>query len=609
MARSQFLDLLDGYEDPRDKSGEPLPLGKRFFVRELSGVMRADVKRPSTARIYKFLNMLSRLITYTRAKVYGVAALTFGTLSFIFQLLGSYFGYFSEIPVATLIICGVFSAFGILLLFSDKPIPIMLQDNPVLDFIFFDFFCIQRVHRKTGEASIHVAVATAVGGSFALLSLFVSPVYFIAGLIVLLFVSIAFGSPEFSYITTILFLPYLNIIPYSGYLFIALIIITAVSFLRKVIYGKRVISFEKYDFLLMLMMLMVLISGIFIKGLDSFISSAILCVMSFGYFLTSSIITNRRLADCVMNSVVVSSIPPTLFSIISYTVKCIDAGKFLEPSETAFFGSTSVFATFLIVAVCFSFANIIQIHLWSKKLFYILMLVLSCGGLFLTGELFAILALVLGGISYFIFKMRHMAALIAAFLIFLLPYSVYLLPNDILIKIFDFVPSFEGYEYYVETLKHSFSELCGNFVFGIGIGSESFVSEMSGRGVEVTNSGNLFLELALEAGALSLLFFILLLVSRARHRIRYYSLYVKESTVKHSQPVVAATVCALVFYGTFSYIWADVSMFYLFFVVFAVESAMLRVSRKAIDDRVLYYEDARSSESSAVDIGLVGAVD
>ena len=45
-------------------------------------------------------------------------------------------------------------------------------------------------------------------------------------------------------------------------------------------------------------------------------------------------------------------------------------------------------------------------------------------------------------------------------------------------------------------------------------------------------------------------------------------------------------------------------MFYLFFVVFGIESAMLRLSRRDRDERVLYYALARSNESAAIDVGL-----
>ncbi len=607
MARKPILDLLDGYEEPKGAGGETLPLGKRFFVREISGIMTAEMKRRASSRFYKFFNTLSRLITYTKAKTYGTAALTFGALAFVFELLGYYFGFVSEIPVATLVICGVFSAFGLLLLFFDKPIPIILQDNPVFDFIFFDFFCIQRVHRRTDERGIPTAAAVVIGVAMAMLSLFVSPLYFIAGIFLLLYILTAHGSPEFSYITGLLMIPFLDIIPYADVFFIFTLVLTAISFVRKVVWGKRIIFFEQYDALLILTMLIILISGIFIKGMDSFTSSAVLCVMSLGYFLTSSIITNRRLADRVMNTVVVSAIPPSLWAVTSYAVKSVEAGEFIRPSESAFFSSTAIFAAFLIAALFFSFANIIQIHAWYKKLFYFSMLLLSVSALLVSGEAFAVFAVLLGFISYFIFKFRRSVVLFAAPILSILPLLIYLLPRSALDRLFAFVPSVESLSAYTEALGFALSEILSNPILGIGIGSGSFASEMAEHGITLTDSGNLFIELALEAGIFALICFAFLLICRARHRVEYYNPFVRGSVVKHSQPAVAACVSALIFYGMFSYIWADISMFYLFFAVFAVEGAMLRISRRARDDRILYYEDARSSESSAVDVSLISS--
>ena len=604
MARSHFSDLLDGYEQPRNQDGDPLPLGERFFVRNISGRMTADMRKRSSSRFYNFLNTALRLIIYTKAKIYGAFAMSFGILTFVLAILENYLNIGFGISASTLVICAVMTAFGTLLLFSEKPIPIILQDSPIFDFIFFEFFCIQRVHRKTDEESIHTVVATIAGALFAVFTLVVSPLNLIMGLGAVLFVGITFASPEFAYVASILLIPYLKFIPNALYIFIALSLITALSFGRKVVWGKRSVSFEQYDFLLLLMMFMILLSGIFIKGLSSFASSAVLCVMSLGYFLTSNIITNRRLADRIMNAVVVSAVPISLYSIVLYSIKCFEAKALTAPAESAFFASTSVFATFLIIAVSFSFAHTLQTHSLPKKISYISSTVINLSALFLTGEIFALMALVLGVIVYFVFKIKNKTVVaVIVPLIFLLPFGVYILPNSILTKMFEFIPSFEGYYSYIETLMLSLSNLWRNLIFGIGIGAESFAEQMAPYDIAYTNSGNLLLELALEAGILSLIVFVLMLTSRIRHRIKY-SQYVRGSVVKHSQPVVSATVCALIFYGTFCYIWAEVTMFYLFFVAFAVESGMLRVSRKARDERILYYEDAKSSESSALDVSL-----
>ena len=102
---------------------------------------------------------------------------------------------------------------------------------------------------------------------------------------------------------------------------------------------------------------------------------------------------------------------------------------------------------------------------------------------------------------------------------------------------------------------------------------------------------------------LSLVVFLYLVISRTRH-VAKYRIYVKDSVVRRSQPLVSMALFSLLFYGLFSYIWSDTSMFYLFFVVFGIESAMLRLSRRDRDERVLYYALARSNESATIDVGL-----
>lgn len=603
MAKNKLIDFFNGYEQPLSEEGEQLPIGKRFYVREISGSATRNTRRHSKSRIYDLISLLPRLFTYTKSSVYGLAALIFGFSVLAVHFLGFYLGVFADISTATLVMGAVFCVFGTGFLFVDKPLPIMLQDSPFFDFIFFEFFCIQRVHRKTGEASIHPAAAVLAGLFGAVISCFVPAEWISAVIGFLLFVLIAFGSPEFSYVASLITLPYLGLFPAAKYVFYFVILLTAVSFLRKVYQGKRVIYFEQYDALITALVVLILISGIFIKGVESFTASAVLMVMSLGYFLTSNVITNRRLADRAMNAVVVSSVPASIAAIVSYVVKSAKAGELVRPAEGSVLGSSSVFATLLIVAACFSVAHATQTHATVKKITYYLAALITVAVLFLTGETFALFAFVLGGISLVLFKIKGLLPLFLLPLLFILPFGIYLLPTELLEGLFDFIPSSPGYSESLAALLESLKSFGSNFLFGIGIGTESFVQEMQGKEILLNNSGNLFLELALEAGVLSLIVFVSLVVSRARH-VAKYRIYVKGSVVKHSQPLVSMALFSLLFYGLFSYIWADTSMFYLFFVVFGIESAMLRLSRRDRDERVLYYALARSNESAAIDVGL-----
>ena len=609
MARLQFIDLLDGYEVPKGEDGRESSLGVRFFVREISGVMTQEKKRKASTRFYKLLSAFTRLITYTKARAWGVGVFTYGTMVAMLHVALFLLGVMPTIAVSTVAVSVGACAIGLILMIFDKPMPVMLQENAFFDFIFFEFFCIQRVHRRTGESSVPAPVMAVIGALLAISTCFISPFYVTLGLLTLLLAAITIHSPEFAYVASLLLLPYLEIIPRAEYIFSAMLLLCAVSFIRKAVWGKRVISFEHYDAVLLFMMLFVFLSGVVMQGIDSFYASVALCFLSLGYFLTSSIITNRRLADRAMNAVVVSSVPISIGSIVSYALSSAELGRLAHPSERALFTFTSTLAVFLIVSFFFSLAHTVQSHAPIKKVPYAVTAVINFAAIFTTGEIFAVFALVLGLAYYFITKIRKTPILITAIsVLFALPLSVFLLPASRLESIYAFIPSTQGYEAVKHSMLSAFSEIFRNPFLGIGVGNESFATKMLSHGVTGANSGSLFIELALEFGVFALFAFIILVVSRIRHRI-IYSQYVRASVVKHSQPLVSAAVCALLFYGFFNYIFADYSMFYLFFVLFAIESAMLRVSRKARDERILYYEYSRSNESSSIDVSLTEIAD
>ena len=90
---------------------------------------------------------------------------------------------------------------------------------------------------------------------------------------------------------TIMILPYLSMDKPEGYgVLVTLVIITAISFVRKLIYGKRVLNLEQYDILIGLMLAALLISGIALSGLASFTWSVKYISLSLVYILAGNII-------------------------------------------------------------------------------------------------------------------------------------------------------------------------------------------------------------------------------------------------------------------------------------------------------------------------------
>ena len=588
MAKGGLFRLIDGYESRSIT-------GKSFASFSYSGEVTRRRQRIKKMRFFGFIDGVARGISATSCQVYGSAALTYGVLTVLVHFLKDYFTPDVSLPLASLIVGIAFSILAIPLLLADKPIADLLRDVSVIDYILYEFFCIRRTYTDGGERTIPFAPAIIFSALLALLGYFI-PAWVIAAAVgAFLFLYGAILSPEFAFFSSLLVLPYLNFLPEAELIFSAMVLISGASFFRKSTSGKRVIFLEQYDLLLGMMLLFVIASGIFMKGIESFTSALLMLVMSVGYFLASNIVTNRRLADCTLKAMVFSSILPVLVAIGQFAYFAMSEGllETLKRGVSSTFASPDVFSVFLVVAVICTAALASQNHK-SHKFFYVLMLVMQLASLVMTGEVIAVLAIILSAVAYRLVK-RNATAVLLLPILFLIPYSVLFIPESVRDVILDYAD--------IEALwRTAATALKENPILGIGIGDGSFATEMAERGIFwVSDAHNLFLGFGVTAGVCAFGILVLMILVRLRHRLVYRA-YVKHSQVGRIAPMMSVAVFALLCLGATEYIWADFSMFYLFWCVFGIGSATLRVAKKEHDDRVLYFEDTRRTYSSALNV-------
>ncbi len=598
--KSNALKLLTGYEYPNVEGSSRSAIGKRFYARKVSGRVTQNTKRFLDSRTMKVLRSVADIFSYTSAKAYGAFLLAFGLLSLVIQFVKDYFEVLGGSDFSALIIGVCIAIVSITLLLVDTPVSVMLERFRPTEIIFFEFFCIKRLYYTGQEKAFPPFVAGIAGGLLALLSTVV-PLWCIAlGIGILLFVALTFLSPEFSFFSTLLFLPYFSLLPSYAAIIGVTALIGSVSFVRKTIFGKRVIFFEQYDLLIGIFVLIIFISGVFNKGIDSFTSALLMASIILGYFLAGNTITNRRLADCAINAVAYSSLPAAVVSFVSFFTDASDgdAGDFLEEGISSTFLTPGAAAAFFIVAIMFSLILAKESHR-APRLLYSALAFINLFALILTGQMFALFALLFAVPAYFALKTRGWLALWLP-LIFGAAYFVFLIPESAL----SVLPSALYEDGSIRAMKKSLYAFLDHLFLGIGIGGGSFSEEMADYGVsDRTDSGNLFLELGLEAGVFALAVFVLLIVVRLIHRASYQR-YIRPSQVGKMSPMVSVTIFSLLIFGCFDYIFADMSILYLFFSVFGIASATLRVAKQEHDDRVLYFEDEKSSTSSVVNIHL-----
>ena len=83
-----------------------------------------------------------------------------------------------------------------------------------------------------------------------------------------------------------------------------------------------------------------------------------------------------------------------------------------------------------------------------------------------------------------------------------------------------------------------------------------------------------------------------------------YSIYRSSSNVSNFISMGNLAAFSLVALGVFHNIFADLEVVYLFITAIGVSSAAIRISKRDHDDRLSYYGDQRSTDSSAVDVLL-----
>lgn len=581
----------EGYEEKRDS----------FYSLEFTGSATQSFRGVFSSRILGYAKRLSYLLSHVQSKAYGAMSMAFGLLSLVLYLVG----ISRDLSLATPIISIFFAVLSIPFLLSEKSLPILLQDFRITDYVFYEFFCMKRLNRIEGGTKFPMLIAVMIGLALALIGCLVPVWTIVLTIAIIIFVYISFASPEFPFFLSFLLLPYFRYIPYSSTCLVIMIAVAIISFTRKVIFGKRVLHIERYDVLLAIFTLLILISGIFVKGIESFSSSIEMIVLAVGYTLASNIITNRRLADCAMNSVIISAVAPSLISIVQFIIISARVGVAnIQIADVAeIFVRHSELAPILLVAIVMSIAMVIQNHGPIKSL-YVVGIAVNSLAFLLTGEFFAIFTLVIGIFAYHVLKRKRLAVLALPILL-LIPYALLaIIPNYALDEMFIQIPSLTTAAELFELWKHSITAFANNFFVGIGIGADSFVEEMAKYGVTGhTNSSNLFIEIGLEAGVFALLVFVLLLGLRLVHRTRYHH-YVRSSQTGTVTPVSELCVFCLLTYGATNYIWSDMSAYYLFWCIFGIGSAAIRVAKKEHDDRILYYEDTRASDSSVIDVEI-----
>jgi hypothetical protein len=574
---------------------------KLYFSKEVRSIGAAGTMRLLKGKAAKMLNFAGRIFSYTSTRSYGCFLLAFGLTSLLLNLGEYYFMTDPKVALSSIIWGIALSVVSIPLLVLDKPMCIALQDFSVTDYLFFEFLLIKRMHRDDAQASIPPVLALFAGFIPAVVGFFLPIKWVVLAIALTVIELIALTTPEFPVILILLSLPYVNLLPHSEVILIVSSAITLVSYWIKVVIGKRVYSFNIYDIIIGLIILLAFAGGFAGMGADSLKNAFVFIFCALIYFPVSNLVVNRRLADCTLNAVVVSSIPVMGVGISEAVLDMAGSSYVIfgcgAPGISAFFTSTDGFCAFMLVSAMLSFALFIQKQNKAKRAVYFLIFALQLVLVGFALNPVAYLAVLLIPVGYFIINSKSLPADILSLLL-VLSHLLLLVPTKYISRALAFLPGESAFADSLAGYKSAFGVFLENIWLGTGIGESSY---MAAAGGDTPGAFNLMLGIATELGVFVLSLFIILLFIKFRH-ISYYSHYLAGSHLGVTANITTLLTFVLVTVGVGSYIFSDAAIMFLFWMIFAISSSALKNGKQEYDDIRDYFGDSSSSESSVIDI-------
>ncbi len=446
-----------------------------------------------------------------------------------------------------------------------------------------------------------------------ILTFLVDPMYIILFLLAFLAVTLIIITPEIGVLGTLFCIPFLSFSNSPSIMLAILVIITAFSYIIKLIRGKRIFKLELIDFVILLFLIMIYLSGaITVGGKDSYYSALISCLLMFGYFLIANLIrTEKWLHRCIL-ALISSGTIVALIGIAQYILGLsvndwIDTSYFhdITGRTTSLFENPNFLAAYLTLVFPFALYQMISAN---KKKEQILGLA-SCTMLvicnILTWSRAAWIAMIICTVIFLIIyskkTMRFIFGLIAA-----LPFLAFIIPKNIVTRFMSIGDMSDSSTLYrVYTWKGSLEMVKEYFWGGIGYGPEAFAQlypVYAYAGIEATpHSHSLYLQILLSMGIGALICFLAVTFIYIQKSFEFF----KRSNSADSYLITAAalvSVLSILIMGLFDYVWYNYRIFFLFWAVLAIGVSCVRIGKKEMA-RTYFHKDY-DEYSASVDINI-----
>ena len=481
---------------------------------------------------------------------------------------------------------------SIFLFASKKSLSDALSSSVIMRTVFADMLGLREESVEkfaSFPAERYVGAPFVFGTVLGILSFFVHPYLFAAGIVLAVFFAVVFIMPETGLLTVIIALPFLK----TTYVAV-LIVVTFASYFVKFICGRRVPKFSGIDVPIVMFILMLLSGGVFSLGDGSLPSALVYICFTMGYFLVRWMFGSQKYVFRAMSAVALSATVVSLWGIVEYFIgspsnSTLDVSLFggIRGRVTSSFTNPNMLAEFLIMAVPLTFALAASVK--SKRVRFALAVstVLDLACLVLTWSRGAWLGIIIAGVAALLISSKNWltAGLIAvpgAAAAFVCVDSNV---TARLASVVNFSDSSTAYR--INIWKCTLKMLGDKLLYGIGVGDSAFTEVFpyyaySGL-INVVHAHNLYLQIAAETGIFSLIIFLAVVFM-----FTYAGLsFVKTARADKNKYVALGILCAvsaLLIQGLTDHVFYNYKICLMFWLCIGLLFAHINAAKDSSDE-------------------------
>ncbi len=548
---------------------------------------------------YAFDNSFTRrsAMSFTRAlrhcsvRFWGVLMLTFSLYVVLMYLIRKFGGFFHSASTSYLVVGGVLLLLSVPLLFDKKrTLGRALLDSSFFSWLLFDFFELRyESFRDTASLQNKTSTAFILGMALGCLTFFVSPLWIILFLGLLLYLYMALVSPESAFLVTLFALPLLSFFEHPTVALCVLVLCILLGYAFKVFRKKRVFHFGMLELSVALFILCIFFGGMRNAGDKVSSESLVMTLLACGFFLALNLLRTKDMIKHAARALALSGVICAMFGIAESvlgmaSLDWLDIEMFssIKGRAVSFFENPNVLGTYLCICAPLSLA-VMSFSLEVKKTRWFIgfCAIIVCSVLtWSRGAWIGIIVSVLVMLA----TTRHF--FVTVFSVALcLPFAAYIIPSSVterFVSIGDLADSSTAYRM---NIWRGCFDMAHEYGFGgIGVGEDAFNRMYPQFAIAGTDAAqhahSLWLQILIMLGICGFILFAVMLFFFAQ---RAFS-GLKVDSDKDMRYLLAACfsgVVGILVCGLFDYSWYNYRVYFVFFAVMGLACACERSCSKA----------------------------